>query len=68
MQCNRICPNCGADMADDSTPAPDIGRMPHVEERGVRLGPPLVEHQGNYLGRPFGLVGIDDVGIPMIDK
>ncbi len=69
MQCNRTCPNCGADIADDSTPAPCIGRMPRVEECGATLGPPVVGHQcRDYLGRPFGVAGIDDVDIPVIDK
>ena len=69
MQNKRTCPHCGADMTDDSTPAPDVVEKPCAEGSGVAIGPPVVEHQRrDYLGRPFGVAGIDDVDIPITDK
>ncbi len=67
MQCKRTCHNRGADMADDSTPVPDVVEA-GVKEYVVRLGPPVVDHQSrDYLGRPFGVAGVDEVGIRMVD-
>ena len=68
MQHNRTCPNCGAQIEEGQQSVSGQDDRPQVEHCAVILGPPLVEHRSrDYLGRPVGIVGVGDVGIPMSD-
>ena len=68
MQRNRTCPICGAQIEEDPPAAGGRCGRPPAGECLVILGPPLVEHRSrDYFGRPVGVVGIDDLGIPAVD-